>query len=271
LDEPLGALLAEQMAAARQRWSGVAIDETAFAAELGRRVPADARPRAALAQLNVIDLYLAHGCAHADAQAIARFDAEILGPLPARLRRLDVPGDELVQQLRVRLLVGVDGAPPRIADYAGRGSLAGWAQVAGTRLALNLRRDAPPEERLGVSAVEQLATAADPEAALWKQRHGDDFRRAFAEALGALAAEDRELLRLHLLERLTLSQIGQLFALDKSNVSRRLQRVHVTLLDDTRARLGARLRLDSGEVDSLIHGLRSQLDASIERLLDAAD
>jgi hypothetical protein len=38
------------------------------------------------------------------------------------------------------LLVGSDGEPPRIGEYAGRGALQGWLRISAVRVALRLSR-----------------------------------------------------------------------------------------------------------------------------------
>ena len=47
------------------------------------------------------------------------------------------PLETLFQRLRTRVLVSEEGRPPRILDYAGRGSLDNWLRAGALRLALN--------------------------------------------------------------------------------------------------------------------------------------
>ena len=56
-----------------------------------------------------------------------------------RLGREPMFVDEVRQVLRTKLLVG-DGAPPKIADYSGRGPLDGWVRAAAVRAAIDLKR-----------------------------------------------------------------------------------------------------------------------------------
>src|SRR5687768_4667204 len=85
--------------------------------------------------LPAADLYLACACARGDGAAIARFERHhqpLFGRLAARARSLGVDGDELLQRLRVHLFTGVQGRPPAISTYTGRGPLGGWVRVVAT-------------------------------------------------------------------------------------------------------------------------------------------
>jgi RNA polymerase sigma-70 factor (ECF subfamily) len=214
------------------------------------------------------DLRLAWAAAHGTPAAIARVDA-LLADLGPAVRRVDPSPaftDEVRQATRVRLLVG-DGGAPRIAGYAGRGPLRAWLQVAAARIALDLKRGrrdaAAPADVLG----ELVAREPDPELRHLKELYRAEFRDALSAALAALPERARAVLRLHHVDGMRLAEIGRLYQVHESTVSRWAAQAAETVADDARGRLVARLTLSPSNVDSIGRLVRSQLDLSIARLL----
>jgi RNA polymerase sigma-70 factor, ECF subfamily len=249
---------------ARATWPGLSLTPERFL-ELHREAPADEA-------LHLPDLFLATACAEGDARALALLDAQFLSAVPAFVQRIDrAPAfaEEVRQILRTRLLVGTDGGRPVIGEYAGRGALKSWLHVAATRVALRLKRGTGRERELGEAEADRILATPDPELAFIKHRAREDFRLAFQAALAGLQPEERHLLRLHYLDRLTLQQIGALDAVDKSTISRRLAVVRQSLLEETQRLLRERLRLGTTDLDSLMNLVQSSLDVSIEAFLKA--
>ncbi len=110
------------------------------------------------------------------------------------------------QVLRERFFVWVDGAAPRIAQYTGRGALGPWVKVAAVRVALRL---AERQESLAPGLESRLGP--DPELDYLRVRYRAAFSNALSEALGALGVEERNLLRLHFVEGLTIDGLAPLF------------------------------------------------------------
>jgi RNA polymerase sigma-70 factor (ECF subfamily) len=255
------AFVAATHAEVRRRWPSLGFDPPRFEAACEERRVSPT--------VHGAELFLAWRCAEGDAAAIRILDEEYLLKIPERVRRIDGSdtfGAEVTQRIRERLLVAREGRA-RIGDFAGRGSLLSWVQVAAARVALNLRRDERVGLTVSVDEVELVAETTDPALQLIKQRHREDFRDAFCEAVAALAAGERELLRLHFVDGLSLAQIGRLQQLDKSNVSRRLSLIRHRLFTDTRRRIEQRLGLATAEFESLMKLVQSQLHLSIERIL----
>jgi RNA polymerase sigma-70 factor (ECF subfamily) len=216
------------------------------------------------------DLYLACACAHGDPVAIALFDAEVLAHVGEFVRRIDPTPefrDEVKQALRARLLVGEDGQPPRISQYAGRGPLGAWVRVAAVRAALRLTRGRG-DQPLPLADERQLAaTGLDPEAALLHARHQADYQAALRDALAALTARDRSLLRMHFVDGLTIDRIGAIYRIHRATAARWLQAAREQLVDETYRRLGERLQLSPAELESLTALVHSQLHLSLSPLL----
>ena len=251
---------------ARGAWPELALDDARFAAYLaGRLGDGDEPPY-------VEDLYLACACVDGLPRALEIFDARHLSAVPRHLLRLDrSPAfvDEVRQRLRERLFVGSDGESPRLASYSGRGPLGTWVKIAAIRLALNLRRS---DRDQSLSPGDEPMIAGSPELLLLRHRHRADFNAAFCQAVAALTVEQRQLLRLHFLDSVSLGRIAALHHVDKSTISRRLQLAREALFGETERRLRARLKLGDGEAGSLMRLLRSQLgDVSVARLLRASD
>src|SRR5439155_26438752 len=118
--------------------------------------------------------------------------------------------------------------------YAGRGPLAGWVGIAAQRLALNLIDKEKTETRARERAVaDEIGAELDPELQYIKDRYREAFERAFARAVDQLPARDRALLRLQIVGGLTLEQIGTMYSVNASTVSRWIAGVRSALLEDT--------------------------------------
>ncbi|GMU59994.1 MAG: hypothetical protein AMXMBFR34_17570 [Myxococcaceae bacterium] len=212
------------------------------------------------------DVRWARACARGEAEAVARFDADFSSLILRTARRFggDDFAADVAQVVRRRLLVAEDGAPPRIAEYQGRGPLAGFVQAVTVRLALNARKaGARHAKALGDDALLEVPGAADdPELAAIKQRYRDEFKGAFAQAMGALSDEARNALRLHHLDGLTLADVGALYGWSVPTASRRLAAARQALLDATRACMGEKLKLSPAELDSVLRLIESRLSVT---------
>jgi RNA polymerase sigma-70 factor (ECF subfamily) len=254
---------------ARARWPGVTLDPTRFRERLLEcAARPDASPEEVLPSLHTDDIYLACACAAGDVPALELFDAQLLtrvGDFVARVGRAPQFVDEVRQRLREALLVGRSGGRPGIAAFSGRGALASWVNVAALRTALDLRkREGDVRE---ASEDDAVWAESHPELGYIKEHYRSDFRAIFQSVLASLPSPERRLLRMHFVDGLSMSQIGAIEKLDKSNVSRRLQAIRATVLQKTREGLQQRLGIDEAELDSLIGVMHSQLDVSLERFL----
>jgi len=263
--------LAGRIAEAARAWPAFTVESRRFARFLAARLPGDDDPVAALATFHVADLYLACACIDGDATALATFDRGYLAQLPRLVRAEPGTVDELRQVLATRLLVTVDGQPPRLDRYGGRGPLITWLKVVASRALSNLRRgdgDRASAEDKAASEPESVA-AVDPELALIRQRFGVDFHEALAAAFASLPLRERNLLRMHFVERLSIDRLAPIFAVSRATAARHLVAARSALTERTIANLGARLRLAPGELQSLVRQVRSKLDLSLSTILRA--
>ena len=251
---------------ARAAWPELELDEDGFAAHVGRHL--DGGDAAALF---AGDLWLAYGCSLGDGDAVAAFDREVLsrvGLLLGRMQPTPQLVDDVRQALREKLLVAAPGARPRIAEYAGRGPLQAWVRVAAVRAALDLLRASGARGGGGEVEPEDLAgDAVSPEVDYVKERYRPQFKAAFQESLRALDTEQRNVLRLHVVEGLNIDEIGALFKVHRSTVARWIAAARQQVLAGARNRLRVELGLSAGEFDSLAGVVRSQLDLSVAKIL----
>lgn len=271
----LEACLKELLSAARAAWPDLALPEATFLRYLAERIPETATLLDALRGLHVTDLYLSCACAQGLPAAHVALDSRFLPKVDAAVARVEGSGDgaaEVRQRLRERLLTSEEGRPPHIADYQGTGPLAAWLRAAAVRTALNFRRSALRRTQAEEKAlVEGAVTGGDLELDYLRHRHQEDFRAALAEALAALPTRERTVLRLHFVEGLSLERIGAMYQTHKSTVSRWLARAREDVLAEVRQKLAERLQLSAEELQSLLRAVRSQLDASLSKLLPRQD
>lgn len=272
LEEKLGQVIE----LAKKTWPGAVVDLHQFVAQLARRMIPGKRVDEWLANVHAADLYLCCGCANGDSQSIATFEQAVLPHVVPAIASVD-PSPTFVaeakQQVRQKLLVSADGRPPKISEYAGFGPLAHWLRAVALRTALNLRRAHNREET--VASDDQLlelpAQVNDLELEYLKERYRKDFTEAFRKAVSMLSPQDRNVLRLHFVDGLSLTQVGGAYQADKSTISRWIGKSRLALLQRTREELSNRLQLDSQELDSLMHLVNSQLDVSISTVLRASE
>jgi RNA polymerase sigma-70 factor (ECF subfamily) len=167
----LEATLARVLAEARVANRGVAVDEAAFLADLGGRVPKGTDAADALEGLRTSDLYLAYACAGGDNGAIAVFEERYAPVVDAVLGRMRLPSaarDEARQLLRHRLFVGDAEARAKIHEYGGRGELASWVRAVAARVGLRAVRPPKGHDDLPGDALDALTSPAeDLEIAYW--------------------------------------------------------------------------------------------------------
>jgi len=270
----LAAALDEAVRAGGHDW--IARDE--FAAELAMRLNEDDEADVARwwDHLRAGDLYLAFACVRGVDAALDRFERVYGDEIRRIAQRFERPGlaaDDLIQLLRAKLFTTPGespGARPRIATYTGQGFLQNWVRVTATRTFIDCCRgltDVPEVSMRNELAAGLPEPGADPELQLLKREHLAHFKAAFAEAAAALDASHRIVLKQHLVERLTIDQIGGLYHLHRASAARRIAKAREALLAGTRAALARRLGVPAERLGSVLELVASRLEASVERLL----
>lgn len=257
-------LLEAAFRAAAAEWPTVQLAPEAFFEHLARHLPEGLPLAAALHQTNSNDLYLACACALGDEHAIAAFESHCLSVVESAVARAssDMVA-EIKQRIRQRALTA-DSGPPRIAAFSGRGNLRGWVRVMATRESIQLaqrhRREVMTDDE---ELLHAFVTPGDSELDLAKKQYCDEFTRAFDVALRSLPARDQTLLRQHVLDGLTIDQLGALYHVHRATAARSLERARQALLAATRQQMMGKLRVRSSELDSILRLIRSKIKVSL--------
>ncbi|MDB4937027.1 MAG: putative DNA-binding regulatory protein [Labilithrix sp.] len=256
------ALIAE----ARRALPPIALDDDVLEAHIARWSAA-----AGGAPVEVADLVLARACAAGEKPALAHFDATFAGDMTAALstfRGDKAFADEVLQAVREKLFVG---ASPKILEYGGRGSLHAWLRAVVMRTALNARRRriGDPTPSSGDDALLAVAApAGDPELAQIVAKYGAAYKLAVHDALAELPPEDRNVLRLSLLEGLGIDAIARIYDVHRATVARWIGRARESVVEGARRRLGETTQLDEAELASIARACRTTLDLSLVRALE---
>jgi RNA polymerase sigma-70 factor (ECF subfamily) len=260
-DEDRADALLALVSGARAAWPDLRLAPEAFVDHLRGKAPG------ALAEVRAADLYLACACLAGDGAALSALEASVIRGVDKAVAGVEASPaflDEVRQALREKLLVGTGR---RLADYSGQGSLLAWARTVAVRLALNLKRDVARE----VSDDDLLDAVPfagrDLELDYVRAQHRADFAAALREALAALDSRGRNLLRLSYVDRLSIDQLGALYGAHRATAARWLNDARDALLAGTRERLVERLRLTQSDLTSLLGALQSNLEISLNRLL----
>jgi RNA polymerase sigma-70 factor (ECF subfamily) len=253
--------------AGRAAWPTLRVSDAAFgdyAAERGLNAGADWTPEGAA------DLYLACACTHRIPGAVeaflARFDREVR-LATARVDSSHALYDEVKQTLAETLFVGADS--PRIAQFSGRGPLGAWVGIAARRIAGRLRRNARAASALDEEAValEAMGVDADPAMQYLKERYGNEVRAALVEAFATLEPRDRTTMRLIIVDKLSMEEVGRIFGVSQSTISRQADRIRKVVMTATRRALRDKLGASAEEIESLIKMVQSQVEVSFSRIL----
>src|SRR5262249_41153536 len=151
------------------------------------------------------------------------------GAFLARLRPQPAWVEEIRQILREKLFVG---ASPKILDYSGRGSLSNWLRVVTVRTALNLmskRNELLDGRGTSFEAQGVGRLGADPELEYIKERYRRAFELALEASVAALSSEQRNLLRLHFIQAVSLDGLAHLFHMHRATIARRIAQARAAI------------------------------------------
>ncbi len=249
--------------AARAAWPGVVLEDESFVEGVIGRLTSDQQ----LGDLHLEDLYLTVACANGDPAAIAAFEAKFAPAIAAAAGDASPSlRDEFAQLLRDKLFVAESA---KIREYSGRGSLAGWVKITAKRTYLDLVRgiDRKREVPIDDHGMMDEADDADPELAFLKSHYRQEFRESFADAMQTLSSRERNLLRQHLVHRLSVDELGSLYEVHRATAARWVAKAKQAVLETTRGRMRARLRVEPEELESIMRMIESRLEVSLTRHL----
>jgi RNA polymerase sigma-70 factor (ECF subfamily) len=215
------------------------------------------------------DLVWARALAAGDPDALARYERELVPMIAAHLRRRGHASDEaadIQQTLRTRLLVG-DGEGPAVARYEGRGALRSWVLVVALREAVRVRQRAAREPALDDDDLIALADHGEVVVPAGdKERYREVFRTAFRAALAGLSPLDRNLLRMNVLDGLSIDGIAAVHGVHRATAARWLDRARETVALAVRRDLMRQLGADPFETDELMRWVQSRIELSLSGL-----
>jgi RNA polymerase sigma-70 factor, ECF subfamily len=258
----LEAALQRAVREARERWPTLALEESAFVAAIAEFSSADADPLSALASLHAADFYLARACLAGCAVAqreLVRLHLARVREWVAHVDRSEAFADDVRQEASRRLLLADGGA--KLATYSGRGALGAFIRVFVTRVALKMKKGRP-EVRYDEAAAGP-ARDLDPEVALLKRRFAKEFKEAIRATLANLERDERNVLKLHHLDGLSIDEVAAAYQVSRATAARWLAKARKRILVETERALAARLGNRAPSAASLLALIQSQLDESI--------
>jgi RNA polymerase sigma-70 factor (ECF subfamily) len=262
-------LLADVVDAATSAWPDVMLSAESFVGRVAHHCSTDDTLADWLRRVRAGDLFLATACADRVPNAIDTLDREFLASVPTFLARggvRDIQADDVRQRVLERLFVGA----AKIGDYSGRGSLAGWLQIVTLRVAMDVKRLRTMPLADSAELEDLRLAGTDPELKLIKERYREPFKQALRAALGALTSEQRNLLKLHFVDGVTLDKLAGLFQIHRATVARRIAQARESVFDSVRNRLQAELGVTRDEFEELLTLLRSRLELSLSALMPDA-
>jgi RNA polymerase sigma-70 factor (ECF subfamily) len=272
LDRRLWTIVAEGRAA----WPSLPLDAKDLVEFIARQATSDLA-EASLEGLRPADLYLACACARQIPAAIAVFDRDYMREVDIALARMRIGPPRLAdvkQLVRQRLFVGggnvgIPTSAGKITEYGGRGDLRRWVRSVAVRTCLNDLRKGKREVLVDDDQlIAQHAIAVDdPEVEYMKRTYANEFKQAFGEALKHLGAREQTLLRYHHVDGLNIDEIGAIYRVHRVTAFRWLEKAKEQLVRSTLELLRGKLKLDAGELDSVLRMIRSQIHLSLVRHL----
>jgi RNA polymerase sigma-70 factor, ECF subfamily len=214
------------------------------------------------------ELYLACACADGVEAAGRVLSRDYLTAVKRRLGRMGLAPadiDEVAQRVCERLLEsGPDGGGARLIHYALQGRLRSLMVVTATHIAVDSFRRTG-REKGDQEALLELAGAPDPRSELMRRQGQAVFKSAMESGLEALDARTRNVLRLHLIDRLSLEEIADYYQVHRVTVSRWLAAARGSIVERARTVARVEFGVSEAEFDAAYTG--SELGLSLERVL----
>jgi RNA polymerase sigma-70 factor (ECF subfamily) len=134
---------------------------------------------------------------------------------------------------------------------------------AAVRAARGLGNDNDDEDAI----LAARSSGDDPELSYLKAVYRSAFREAFAAAIASCDAEARTLLRQHLVDGLTIDELGPMYGVHRATAARRLNDAREALLARVRREFAERARVTDREMNSVLRLVESRLGVTLKRLL----
>jgi len=220
------------------------------------------------------DLVLAHAAAAGDPAAVAAFEREVLSSARGIIRRHareDARTDEIMQQLRIHLLVADGQVAPRLARFDGRAALGAWIGMCAARVALHALRGERARREVALEWSETLAAlpAPDPVVEQLRVRHAARVTEALRDACLELSRRHRAVLRLLFVDGATVDEIAKIYAVHRVTVWRWVQEARTTMGTKVREQLRAVADDEEHGSASLVAWAMDQVELSLDGALSS--
>lgn len=264
------ARLAEIARDASAAWPQLPPPTDAFFRHLASVLPPSDELLLALSRVRAGDLLLAHACLQEDPRAIRELEETCFAELPRALHKVvgpDVPLDDVLQRVRVRVLLGSERTPPALQGYGGRGPLGGWLRVTATRVAIDNTR-VRARDRLRTADADALERLPDtPQAPNADARYRRHFEAALESVLSELPPRERTILRQVVVLGMSARSLARAYDVHHTTVARWIRDTHATVAQRTRERLRSELGVAERTLDSIIAGSGPDLELTLSRIL----
>ena len=215
------------------------------------------------------DLAWAKSLAAGERVALDRYERELTPIIESELQRRGFADEAIVevqQALRARLFVGDDDGPA-IAGYEGRGPLKSWVLVSALREATRAETRAAREPSTPDDALIALCDRSEAvEPGVEKERYREAFRSAFRAALAALSPRDRVVLRMHVIDGLTIDQVATFQNVHRATAARWIEQARESVARNVRRDLMKQFSVDPFEAEELLHWVQSRVEMSLSVL-----
>jgi RNA polymerase sigma-70 factor, ECF subfamily len=232
-----------------------AIYHQAFLVHLNRVVSSQAELVEVVAGFEAADFGIAVRALEGDAIAQTQIATVHLSRIPgwiARSHPNPTFADDVVQEVSSLLFAPKEGAASRLLGYSGRGPLGAFLRTVAIRTAQNMvrgKREVQDDQERDQAAP----SARSPEVALAAAQGVKSFTDMLRDAVIALSSSDRNLLRLHYVEGLTLEQVASHLKISRATAARHLARARTLVLERANAlhaqQAGPVTRSQGGSID----------------------
>jgi len=254
-----------------ERWQGIPVQSEAFLRYSTKRGVA----LSTLSKEIGADFYLAFACSQRLVGSIETFHRMYGGRIAAIGRRFGESqsfADEILQRVFEKLFVAhSEREEPGIAQYRAEAPLSAWVNTVARRIAFRQVKSARPERLLNEELLAQeISDVCDQELLLLREQHRDVVREALACALRRMPAREQRFLKMNLVAGVSMDRIGKIYGLSQSSVSRKIQRAISNVITEAKAEACEKLRISTGEADSIFKLIQSCIDLTLSNFGEAS-
>ena len=173
------------------------------------------------------DVVMAEALTQHEPRAAEMFEREFMPVVRAVARRVGGPrAVDAVDNFGAELVLPRDERPPRMAQFQGRTPLAAWLRSVVTNYCLSQLRK---RQEVTLDQVPERGCEEDPAARADRNPCERLLREVISPVVHGLAAEDRLLITMLVLDEVPQQQLAHSLGVHSGNVTRRRQRISTTI------------------------------------------